>query len=331
LVGTDGTLVRAMETQAYGPASDAVDRTGGFNLFESAVVGDVTGAGRPAVVKYVLSLGGVANLLVAGQNIPYNHLVGGWDAQTGVPLPAFPRVTDDFQFVSASTIAKVDPAGPAQQVLAQTGLGTLHAYDGLTGLDAPGFPKLTGGWLVAPAALAADGRLAAVTREGFLFEWATAAPPCAQTEWPAYRHDARGTGDLDADGTPPAAPLDVRLQPGAEPEVTFTTPGDDLGCGTATSYVVVVDGVRSVLAGEVAAAGTRVTRRLSLPAGTRELRLFAVDEAGNAGPAAVLSLRAARPSVPGGGLATTGGGLASVLLGCLLVAALLALRRSRHA
>ena len=35
----------------------------------------------------------------------------------------------------------------------------------------PGFPKVTGGWLFAPAALSDDGRMAGITREGFLFEW----------------------------------------------------------------------------------------------------------------------------------------------------------------
>ncbi|MGO8126738.1 hypothetical protein ACC728_38155, partial [Rhizobium ruizarguesonis] len=83
-----------------------------------------------------------------------------YDMTTGQPLPAFPTITDDYQFLSASNVAKVDPDSPANQVLAGTGLGLLHAYDGATAADAPGFPKVTGGWLYAPAALSADGRMA---------------------------------------------------------------------------------------------------------------------------------------------------------------------------
>src|SRR5205807_6901318 len=148
---------------AFGPASDTTDRTGALNLFESASVGDVLGTGTPDVVKYELSLGQAANLLLAGQNFPYNHLIGAFDAATGAPLPAFPTVTDDYQLLSADNVAKVDPALPENQVVVGTGLGLLHAYDGATGLDVPGFPKVTGGWLIAPASLSYDGRMADVT------------------------------------------------------------------------------------------------------------------------------------------------------------------------
>ncbi|MDQ1689546.1 MAG: cell wall-associated protease, partial [Frankiaceae bacterium] len=179
--GVDGKLVRSMQQSVFGPGSDATDRTGVINLFESASVGDLLGTGRPSVVKYGLTLSAVVNLLLVGQNVPYNHLIGGYDAGTGAPLPAFPRITDDFQFLSASTIAKVDPTSPANQVLAGTGLGLLHAYDGLTGRDAPGFPKVTGGWLFAPAAFSDDGRMADITREGYLFQWDMPKLPACQT------------------------------------------------------------------------------------------------------------------------------------------------------
>ena len=40
------------------------------------------------VVKYGLASADVANLLLVGQNVPYNHLIGAYDATTGAPLPA---------------------------------------------------------------------------------------------------------------------------------------------------------------------------------------------------------------------------------------------------
>ena len=68
-------------------------------------------------------------------------------------------ITDDYQFLSSSTVAKVT-SGPtnSNQVLAGTGLGLLHAYDGVTGQGRPGLPEddgrlalRTGGALERPA------------------------------------------------------------------------------------------------------------------------------------------------------------------------------------
>jgi hypothetical protein len=233
--GVDGKLIRTVQQGAYGPASDATDRTGTINLFESASLGKLLpGEASPAIVKYGLSLSDVSNLLLVGQNTPYNHLIGAYGSETGTPLPAFPRVTDDFQFLSSSDVAKVAP-GEENQVLAGTGLGLLHAYDGLTGLDAPGFPKVTGGWLYSPAALSEDGRIAAITREGYLFEWSQPGLPSCQSEWPSFRHDQQGSGNYDRDGTPPSAPSGLGFSGG---ELHFTAAGDDGGCGSADYEVV---------------------------------------------------------------------------------------------
>ena len=90
-------------------------------------------------------------------------------------------------------------------MLAGTGLGLLHAYDGATGLDVAGFPKVTGGWLFAPAALSDDGRMADITREGYLFEWNL--PNAAAAARPSGRRSATtrsSSGNYDPDGTPPA-------------------------------------------------------------------------------------------------------------------------------
>jgi hypothetical protein len=286
-----GQVLRTMQQtgpQAFGPAADATDRSAAINLFESASIGDLLGTGTPDVVKYELSLGQAANLLLVGQNFPYNHLIGAFDASTGATLPAFPTITDDYQFLSSNDVAKIEPALPSNQIVAGTGLGLLHAYDGATGLDVPGFPKQTGGWLAAPAALASDGRMADMTREGYLFQWQTNAPAC-QSQWPSFRHDQQGSGDYNHDGTPPDAASNLALSPlgGGRYRLTFTAPGDDGSCGTAAAYLTRVNSKAVALKLTPVPGGTTFSAEVALEAGAR-LAIQARDEAGNLGPSATV-------------------------------------------
>ncbi|CAA9502237.1 MAG: hypothetical protein AVDCRST_MAG30-1982, partial [uncultured Solirubrobacteraceae bacterium] len=257
---------------------------GALNLFESAAIGDLTGDG-PSIVKYQVDLTQAANLLLVGQNFPYSHRIGAFDPRTGAARPGYPTVTDDYQFLSSSTVAKVAP-GSTRQVLAGTGLGLLHAYDGRTGRDAPGFPKVTGGWLFSPAALSDDGRLAGITREGFLFEWSTPDAPACQTEWPSFRHDQQGTGNYDADGTPPAAPggATLSVRQGDTFRLGFRSPGDDVFCGTAEDYVATADG-NPLGVGDPVPGGAQYERDVQIPADTRVVVLRATDGV-NVGPPA---------------------------------------------
>jgi hypothetical protein len=294
-LSTAGKLVRTMTQigpEAFGPLSDATDRTGALNLFESATVGELLPTGTPDIVKYELSLGQAANLLLVGQNFPYNHLIGAWDGETGTTLPAFPTVTDDYQLLSSNDIVKVDPNLPSNQIVAGTGLGLLHAYDGTTGLDVPGFPKKTGGWLYAPAAFAWDGRMADITREGWLFQWQTEAPAC-QSQWPSFRHDEQDSGNYNHDGTPPDAPEDVTLTSlgGERYRLAFKAPGDNGPCGTPATYETKVNGRKTELGLHPAEGGTGFSAEVTLPSSSRKLSIQAIDAAGNVGPPAVVAVR----------------------------------------
>jgi hypothetical protein len=312
----DGTLDQTMH-QEDSSKGNAVDRSPALNLFESAAVGKLLpGPGDPNVVKYEISLSAAADLLLVGQNFPYNHLIGAWDPATGAAMPSFPTITDDFQFLSSSTVAKVDPGSQANQVVTGTGLGLLHAYDGATAQDAPGFPKQTGGWMFSPAAISSDGRMSDITREGYLFEWNSKAAEC-QTEWPTFRHDPQNSGNYNRDGTPPAAPGDVSLKSlgGQTYQLAFKTPGSDGFCGTAHHYVASVDG-QTVNLGAPGAGGSPVSKPVILPPGAA-LTFQAVDAQpndprfrGNVGPPAVVAVPPAAPGStnPGGGEPDRGGG-----------------------
>jgi Ca2+-binding RTX toxin-like protein len=306
-----GELDHGVQQAAYGPASDATDRTGTINLFESASLGKLSRlpAAELDIVKYGLTLSDVANLLLSGQNIPYNHLIGAYDAASGTPEPAFPRITDDFQFLSSSDVANVNGSATSNQVVAGTGLGLLHAYDGALGTDVAHFPKVTGGWLFAPAAFSDDGRMADITREGYLFQWNLSDLPKCQTEWPSFRHDQQGSGNYDRDGTQPYRPTDLQA---SGSQLTFTAPGDDYGCGTAAKYEIVTSGApitpmnfaaATPLAGAPTPAAAGTAEEYTLPAHQRYVAVRAVDEAGNVGWAATIDTTAG-----GSGGGGSGGG-----------------------
>ncbi len=163
-------------------------------------------------------------------------------------------------------------------MLAGTGLGLLHAYDGVTGRDAPGFPKITGGWLFAPAALSDDGRLAGITREGFLFEWSAPEAPACQGEWPSFRHDPQGSGNYDRDGTAPATPDHLSLPRirGNTFRLRFRSPGDDVFCGTANRYVADMNG-RTLNLGAPAPGFSTFTKEINVPDSVRRVTIRAAD------------------------------------------------------
>ena len=270
----DGNLDKSMQQSVHGAGSTAIDGSGALNLFESASVGDIDGSGKPSIVKYNTTLTGAANLLLVGQNFPWQHQIGAFDPTTGAARPGFPVVFDDYQFLSSSTIAKMRP-GASNQVVAGSGLGLLHAYDGKTGLEIPEFPKVTGGWLFAPATLRSDGKseeMAGITREGYLFRWRTQTAVC-QGEWPDFRHDPHHTGNYDADGRPPAGVRDLALN---GTTLSWKAPGDDGICGTAKRYEVFADG-DPVSAPAPEGAGT--VQSVAVPA-AKKYSVRAVDDAG---------------------------------------------------
>lgn len=131
------------------------------------------------------------------QRIPYEHIVGGWDAESGSYLSGFPAPVEQLQILTAPAIADVDGDGSAEVIAGTSGL-YLHAI-GEDGSEPNGWAKNTGGWLFAgPAVGDVDGdeklEVVAVTREGYLWVWDTPSPASGLVEWGSFRHDARNSG-----------------------------------------------------------------------------------------------------------------------------------------
>jgi len=147
--------------------------------------------------------GAVDSRLIAAQEspamrLPFEHVVGGWDAATGNYLPHYPQTMEGWTILGAPAIADIDGDGQAE-VLAGSSGNVLHAFRP-DGTEPPGWPKQTGGWLVAaPAVGDVDGsgklEVVAVTRDGWLWVWRTPAPAAgSMLEWPSFRHDVYNTG-----------------------------------------------------------------------------------------------------------------------------------------
>ena len=124
--------------------------------------------------------------------------------------PAIPRSMNDLQFFDEPIVANVTGASGGGSLVEGSGINDLRAY-GPTGVEATGYPKFTGGWMVGSAALGPFGAdqdqvLVAGTRLGALYIWSTPTPACASSgPWPQEHHDLWNTGNLSETGAPAPA------------------------------------------------------------------------------------------------------------------------------
>jgi hypothetical protein len=217
--GRDEVAVSAFTGEPELFAGDGTRMSGAGGSSHFAYTG--TGPGSPSSTPGVLALGansafgrtspkgplrwfgGVVDSRLApaqlspASRVEFDHLLGGWDARSGDWLPAFPRVMEGWQIPTAPAIADVGGDAGAEVIAGSSG-NVLHAFRE-DGREPRGWPKDTGGWLLASPAVGdvdGDGRseVVAVTRDGFLYVWNTPARAGGRGGWPSFRHDARNTG-----------------------------------------------------------------------------------------------------------------------------------------
>ena len=259
----NGTRIRDMDPSAHGPLSDTAQDNGSvLNLFEYPAVGDINRDGKLDLTKVGVTINGLVDLVLIGQNQPFHHVLQAWDASTGQPLDAFPKVIDDFGLTTVPLIANVGATTDVGDALNQpeivsgNGLYLVHAFDA-AGREPAGWPKFTGGWHTgSPAAgdINDDGRLEIgwATREGNFFVWDTPAPLC-NTAITANLDGRDGAynplvsyWNNNVNGQDTIAPARLRLSDvvardhdRATNSVTLTLariPGDDLYCGRAARF-----------------------------------------------------------------------------------------------
>jgi hypothetical protein len=230
--------------------------------------------------------------------------IGGWNPATGQQLAGFPAEVNDLQFLTGPAIGQIT-VSPGQQVIGGTASLELAAF-GMNGLPASSaWPKLTGDWTVATPTLGSFGTLdtsssarkdvVSITRTGTLAVYSTPAGACTPSSSPRFHHDDWNSGSYTTDAVPPGKPFAVRIRGGV---LSFTAPGNNLLCGTASRYQLVTSGSpitpqnfssakRLLGVFTPKTSGTRQSFRV--PAGAERYgAIRAVDPAGNVGLPAVV-------------------------------------------
>ncbi len=290
---TDGDGTAAVNYDSQPATGDIVDKTKQLNLFENPVVANLDGTGELEVLKGGVSLVQVVNLgVLTGQNLPYNHSLQGWSAETGAALPAYPQAVEDYQLLSSPTVADVSDA-PGNEAIVGTGMYLIRNINS-TGIEGTDWPKFTGGWNFAVPSVGdvdGDGKLevSAQTREGFSFLWDTDGDACAPgaDEWRTSRHDEFNSGAYGTDSRPPATVRGLTVAAGSAngAELEWTEPGDDWLCGEAEGYRVLLSNDPIVHAADADA-------ELPFPAGgpvdSAESRTLTAAEIGTARYAGVI-------------------------------------------
>jgi MYXO-CTERM domain-containing protein len=244
-----GTFPNSIDN--YGPKSDAHDATP-FTPIDSPSIGDLDDDGVLDVVQASGTVQGLLGLGGGTRRDAEQHLAA-YDTKTGKFKEGFPRTVEDWQFFTNPPIADVDGDGHSETIEGSGGYW-VHAFRA-DGTEAAGFPKLTGGWITAAAAIGdldGDGKLevAMPTRDGYLYAWHTGGSSKGRIDWDSFKHDAKNTGNYDT-------PLDQGgLKGGA------TTP-DTSGCGCRIGAAGAAGntGARAALAAAIGLALLFVVRR----------------------------------------------------------------------
>ncbi len=211
-----------MNNQAFGPLSDSVDSPA-YILMNNGAFANIDGEGGLDMVKGTAGFNFALAFAGGGKRGEFDHHMSGWDTDTGRMMEGFPRIHDDWQFFNSPTVADLDnDTNP--EVIVGSGGYLLQAWN-YKGEKPAGFPKQTGGWIIAtPAVGDFDGDkkldVAISTRDGWLFAWKTEARAGGVFEWNGFGANPHRTGNYEDDPVPYRTWDAVEPGPDATPEAT---------------------------------------------------------------------------------------------------------------
>jgi len=195
----DGSLIGVMANNPYGENTGS-DDIPSFVAIANGSFGDLNNDGRHDMIWGGAGLGFAEAFASAGGRVDFDHHVGAWDTSTFQYLKGFPQRADDHQFWMNPAVADVDGDG-FPEVISGSGGYYLRAWNH-EGTQPEGWPKFTGGWIVASPAvgdLDGDGLLevAVATREGYLYVWNTTGETDGRVDWASFHHDDHNSGNMD--------------------------------------------------------------------------------------------------------------------------------------
>ena len=188
-----------ISTEAFGPLTDVTDNYS-YTLIDHGAFGYMDDSGDIAFLKGGAGMDFLAAFLGGGTRSTFVHQMAGWNAITGTPLEGFPRVMEDWPFFTTPTIVDLDDDG-YPEVISGSGGYLVRAFNYL-GEELDGWPKHTGGWLIASTTVGdfdGDGTydVAAATRLGDIFVWHTEGSVEGRLEWNGYGHDTMNTSNYE--------------------------------------------------------------------------------------------------------------------------------------
>ena len=248
-------------TASFGDLSDVTDEST-LTLVNHGAFGYLDDSGEMSYVKGAAGFRFGLAFAEGGIREEFDHQLGGWNVATGKPIAGFPRIMEDWQFFHSPAIVDLNDDGHPEVVNGSGGY-LLRAFN-YAGEELEGWPKHTGGWLVASPAVGdfdGDGNydVAVSTRLGYLFVWKTTGPVEGAMEWSGFGHDNQNTFNYEhpipgrehreppvepapeGDETPDIGPAEQEedlaedlaaadTEEDTDETITPTPPDDDEGC-----------------------------------------------------------------------------------------------------
>lgn len=201
---SDGTIYRKMDNRRFGDGSDSTDSPA-YVLMNNGAFGNIDNEGGIDLVKGTAGFNFALAFAGGGVRGQFDHHMSGWDTDTGRMLEGFPRVHDDWQFFNTPSIVDIDNDNQPEVIVGSGGY-LVRAWNHL-GEEPAGWPKQTGGWIIASVGVGdfdGDGKfdVAVSTRDGWLFAWRTEGSVNSIYEWNGFGANPHNTNNYEDDPIP---------------------------------------------------------------------------------------------------------------------------------